>query len=95
MAYTHPVGSEFAQVIANLAVSYPSARTIHLVMDNLNIHCQKSLTDYYGDMAGRYFWNRFTTHYTPKHGSWLNQAEIEICRSPIIRLRPISEGSMR
>jgi DDE superfamily endonuclease len=70
--------AEFAQVIANLAVSYPSARTIHLVMDNLNIHCQKSLTDYYGDMAGRYFWNRFTTHYTPKHGSWLNQAEIEI-----------------
>ncbi len=75
----HPPGRlKFAQVIANLAVSYPSARTIHLVMDNLNIHCQKSLTDYYGDMAGRYFWNRFTTHYTPKHGSWLNQAEIEI-----------------
>ena len=70
--------AEFAQVIAHLAVSYPAARTIHLVMDNLNIHCQKSLTDYYGGIAGRYFWNRFTIHYTSKHGSWLNQAEIEI-----------------
>jgi hypothetical protein len=47
-------------------------------MDNLNIHCQKSLTDCYGELAGRYFWSRFTVHHTPKHGSWLNQAEIEI-----------------
>jgi hypothetical protein len=70
--------AEFAQVVAHLAVSYPDASTIHLVMDNLNIHCQKSLTDYYGDLAGQYFWSRFTPHYTPKHGSWLNQAEIEI-----------------
>jgi len=70
--------AEFAQIVAHLAVRYPAARTIHLVMDNLNIHCQKSLTDYYGELAGRYFWNRFTVHYTPKHGSWLNQAEIEI-----------------
>ena len=29
-------------------------------------------------MDGSYFWNRLTIHYTPKHGSWLNQAEIEI-----------------
>ena len=43
-------------------------------MDNLNIHCRKSLTDY----GGGAIWDRFTVHYTPKHGSWLNQAEIEI-----------------
>ena len=69
---------EFARVIAELVVSYPRARTIHLVLDNLNIHCRKSLTDLYGPKVGSAFWNRLTIHYTPKHGSWLNQAEIEI-----------------
>jgi hypothetical protein len=47
-------------------------------MDNLNIHCRKTLTDYFGEQAGGYLWNRLSIHYTPKHGSWLNQAEIEI-----------------
>ncbi len=48
-------------------------------MDNLNIiHCRKSLTDLLGDETGGEVWDRFTLHYTPKHGSWLNQAEIEI-----------------
>ena len=57
---------------------YPFARTIHLVMDNLNIHCRKTLTDYFGEQEGGYLWDRLTVHYTPTHGSWLNQAEIEI-----------------
>jgi hypothetical protein len=70
--------AEFARVIGELVVSYPRARTIHLVLDNLNLHCRKSLTDRYGDKIGNAFWNRLTIHYTPKHGSWLNQAEIEI-----------------
>jgi DDE superfamily endonuclease len=70
--------AEFAQVIGNLAAHYPAASTIHLVMDNLNIHCRKSLTAYYGVERGGAIWDRFTLHYTPKHGSWLNQAEIEI-----------------
>ncbi|MGH9342246.1 MAG: transposase, partial [Terriglobia bacterium] len=52
--------------------------TIHLVMDNLNIHCRKSLTDAFGAETGSEIWDRFTVHYTPTHGSWLNQAEIEI-----------------
>ena len=48
-------------------------------MDNLNIHRIKSLTDLYGvvKLAVR-SGARFTIHYTPTHGSWLNQAEIEI-----------------
>jgi len=71
-------GAEFAQVIVKVAAQYPTAKTIHLVMDNLNIHCKKSLTDYYGEAAGAAIWDRFTVHYSPKHGSWLNQAEIEI-----------------
>jgi hypothetical protein len=71
-------GSEFAQVMYQLANRYPEARTIHLVLDNLNIHCRKSLTDRYGEERGGEIWDRFTVHYTPTHGSWLNQAEIEI-----------------
>src|SRR3954454_20398667 len=71
-------GSEFAQVMYQLANRYPKARTIHLVLDNLNIHCRKSLTDRYGEERGGEIWDRFTIHYTPTHGSWLNQAEIEI-----------------
>ena len=71
-------GFQFAQVLFHLALQYPKAETIHLVMDNLSSHHQKSLTDLYGkDMASE-VWNCFTVHYTPKHGSWLNQAEIEI-----------------
>jgi hypothetical protein len=69
---------QFAQVVFHLAMRYPEAETIHLVMDNLNIHCCKSLTDLYGAEIGGEIWDRFTVHHTPKHGSWLNQAEIEI-----------------
>ena len=47
-------------------------------MDNLNIHGRKSLTDYFGEQKGGNIWDRLTVHYTPKHGSWLNQAEIEL-----------------
>ncbi len=69
---------QFAQVVFELALQYPDAKTIHLVMDNLNIHRRKSLTDLYGPELGGEIWDRFTVHYTPPHGSWLNQAEIEI-----------------
>lgn len=56
----------------------PTAKTIHLIMDNLNIRHCKSLTDAFGAQVGGEIWDQFTIHYTPKHGSWLNQAEIEI-----------------
>ena len=69
---------EFARVAFHLAIQYPDAKTIHLVMDNLNIHRRKSLTDLLGGEVGGEVWDRFTVHYTPTHGSWLNQAEIEI-----------------
>src|ERR1700680_2615084 len=71
-------GFEFAQVALHLAMAYPEANTIHLVMDNLNIHRRKTLNDLYGAEVGGEIWDRFTPHYTPIHGSWLNQAEIEI-----------------
>jgi hypothetical protein len=54
--------------------------TIHLVfvMDNLNIHCEKSFTVYFGRRRGRSLWRRVRVHFTPKYGSWLNQVEIEL-----------------
>ncbi len=69
---------ELARVLERIIGSYPFARTIHMVMDNLNIHCQKTLTGHFGEEGGAYLWNRLTLHYTPQPGSWLNQAEIEI-----------------
>lgn len=47
-------------------------------MDNLNTHGRKSLVSRYGEKLGGLLWDRFTVHFTPKHGSWLNQAEIEV-----------------
>lgn len=69
---------EFAEVLREIGRRYPRARTIHLVMDNLNTHRLKSLTSKLGPKRGEKLWNRFTIHYTPKHASWLNQAETEI-----------------
>ena len=70
--------AQFARMIRAIVIAYPQARTIHMVMDNLNIHCEHSLTKHFGDRTGRRLWRRLTVHYTPKHGSWLNQAEIEL-----------------
>ena len=71
-------GFEFAQVAVSLALAYPAATTIHLVMDTLSSHSQRSLVAVLGTEMAAEVWNRFTVHYTPTHGSWLNQAEIEI-----------------
>lgn len=65
-----------ARALKHLAHAYPNARTIHLVWDNLNTHCEKTLTDTYGQRKGHALWRRFTPHYTPPHGSWLDQAEV-------------------
>jgi hypothetical protein len=70
--------AEFADYLVEIVARYPEARTIHLVMDNLNTHGGKSLMKRYGKKLGGLLWNCFTVHYTPKHGSWLNQAEIEV-----------------
>jgi hypothetical protein len=47
-------------------------------MDKLSTHAPKALVKRFGDTAGIWLWDRFTVHYTPKHGSWLNQAEMEV-----------------
>ena len=69
---------EFADFIRSISNRYPAAQTIHLVMDNLSSHTKKALTDRFGKEEGEALWDRFTVHYTPVHGSWLNQAELEI-----------------
>jgi hypothetical protein len=71
-------GAEFAKALFELALAYPEAQTIHLVMDNLSTHSRKALTDFCGEEFGAEIWECFTPHSTPPHGSWLNQAEIEI-----------------
>jgi hypothetical protein len=48
---------EFAQIPFHLAMQYPEAETIHLVMDNLNIHHRKALTDLYGKKIGANIWD--------------------------------------
>jgi transposase len=70
--------AEFADYLMEVAVQYPNADTIHRVMDNLSTHTRKALVGRFGQTAGDWLWNRFTVHYTPKHGSWLNQAEVAI-----------------
>jgi transposase len=72
-------GTEFAKMLMHIALRYPNARSIHLVVDNLNSHRLASLVRHYGEKKGTELWSRFAVHYTPKHGSWLNQAELEIC----------------
>jgi transposase len=70
--------AEFVDYLVEIVAGYPETDTIHLVMDNLSTHNRKALEDRFGEKIGGLLWERFTVHYTPKHGSWLNQAEIEI-----------------
>ena len=70
--------AEFADYLVEIVARYPEADTIHLVVDNLSSHNRKALVDRFGEKIGGLLWERFSVHYTPKHGSWLNQAEIEI-----------------
>ena len=70
--------AEFADYLVEIVARYPEADTIHLVLDNLSSHNRKALVDRFGEKIGGLLWERFTVHYTPKHSSWLNQAEIEI-----------------
>jgi hypothetical protein len=67
----------FVGALQRLACRYRQAKTIHLIMDNLNLHCRAAVINVLGLHEGAALWARFTPHYTPKHGSWLNPAEIE------------------
>ena len=71
--------ADWAQVIKKLVdEDYPHKERIALVMDNLNTHHPASLYEAFEPAEARRIAQRLEIHYTPKHGSWLNMAEIEI-----------------
>jgi len=66
------------QIRELLEVHYPNARKIRLVMDNLNTHTISSLYETFPPNLALALAKRLEIHHTPKHGSWLNIAEIEL-----------------
>lgn len=70
---------DWACFIKGLADSYyKSATKIRLVMDNLNTHSPSALYEVFEPEEAKRVWDRYEFIYTPKHGSWLNMAEIEL-----------------
>ena len=70
---------DWAHQIRNLVdVRHPQAELITLVMDNLNTHTGASLYKAFAPEEARRILDKLEIHYTPKHGSWLNMAEIEL-----------------
>ena len=70
---------DYAQCLKALAEEhFPQAEKIVLVQDNLNTHADASLYEAFDPVTARRRLERFEFHYTPKHGSWLNMAEIEL-----------------
>jgi transposase len=66
------------QIRNRVDVHYPRAKRITLVMDNLNTHTGASLYKAFEPKEARRILEKLEIHYTPKHGSWLNMAEIEL-----------------
>ena len=70
---------DFAHCMKDLVdIYYPNAELIKIVMDNLNTHSPASLYKAFTPKEARRILNKLEFHYTPKHGSWLNMAEIEL-----------------
>jgi hypothetical protein len=70
---------DFAECIREMVdVHYAGADKIRLVLDNLNTHRLNSLYETFSPSEARRIIKKLELHYTPKHGSWLNMAEIEI-----------------
>lgn len=72
-------GRDFARFVEFLVMKvYKKAKKVHLILDNLNTHNEETLLEHLGKEKGGKVAARIIWHYTPKHASWLNQAEIEI-----------------
>ena len=77
--HEHRTAIDWAQEIQYLSdVMFPDAEKIILVMDNLNTHKAASLYKAFPPAEARRIIKRLEIHYTPRHGSWLNMAEIEL-----------------
>lgn len=71
--------TDWATLIKEVADErYPEAKKIRLVMDNLNTHKPAALYETFPPEEAKRIWDRYEFIYTPKHGSWLNMAEIEL-----------------
>lgn len=71
--------ADWAHQIKDLVdVRYPEAERIVLVMDNLNTHSPASLYEVFPPAEAKRLADKLEIHHTPKHGSWLNMAEIEL-----------------
>ena len=93
----HPAGL-CPGVLKDLADTHFPDRDIVLVMDNLNTHKLSSLYETFVPEEASRLAGRFEVHHTPKHGSWLNMAEIEIsvlCRQCLGRRIPDRETMIR
>lgn len=78
-ASEHRMKKDWAEWIkAMLDERYPNTIKVRLVMDNLNTHSLSSLYESFEPREARSLADRLDIHYTPKHGSWLNMAEIEL-----------------
>jgi len=69
---------DWAAFVKQIAEAYQDAEKIMLVMDNLNTHKASSFYEAFPPAEAKALWDRFEFVYTPKHGSWLNMAEIEL-----------------
>ena len=69
---------DWAGFIEEIAAQYQQAEKITLVMDNLNTHNAGSFYEKFPPKKAKALWDRFEFVHTPKHGSWLNIAEIEL-----------------
>lgn len=69
---------DWASFLQEIATQYATAEKITLVMDNLNTHTPGSFYETFPPVVAKELWDRFEFVYTPKHGSWLNIAEIEL-----------------
>lgn len=70
---------DWAQCMKDLVdVHFPEAERIVVVMDNLSTHSPSALYAAFEPSEAKRIWDRLELHYTPKHGSWLNMAEIEL-----------------
>lgn len=78
-ATDHRTRTDWAYVVKDILDNeYPDATVVRLVMDNLNTHSTASLYEAFQPDEARRLAQRLEIHYTPKHGSWLNVAEIEL-----------------
>lgn len=76
---THKTKKDWAKFVKRIADElYPNAKKITLVMDNFKTHVASAFYETFEPEEAKRIWDRFEFIFTPKHGSWLNMAEIEL-----------------